>query len=330
VATAVAGNPVVAAINQLVADSRVRLAMLMGSGLESGWNPSAVGDNGTSFGPYQMHIGGALTAAHGSPAQAHDPVWATRAMLGAYTAAVRRVPDSLWQSDPRNAAALAAYYAERPAAMYPASRVDSTWNQIRGGISTATAQVGAAIAFARRQIGKPYLWAGEGPGAFDCSGLTKAAWHTAGVELPHNARAQYAATHPVSSPQPGDLVFFGSSAATIHHVGLYLGGGQMIDAPSQGHPIGIHQVSSYGDYFGATRVTTGAAAPATGDTAGGTQGFNPLKIFSPSEWAAEGRKLGITLAFVGAGLALVVAGALTGVAPRLRQAAAATPVGALA
>jgi cell wall-associated NlpC family hydrolase len=321
-------NPVVAAIDRLVSNGRVRLAMLVGSGLESGWDPHQVGDNGTSFGPYQMHIGGALTAAGGTPQQAQDPAWATRAMLGAYTAAVARVPDRLWNSDPKNAAALAAYYAERPARMYEQGRIDSVWRQVGAGISaasTAVAEVARAIAYSRAQIGKPYQWGEEGPAAFDCSGLMQTAFKQAGVELPRTARAQYAATSPVSVPAAGDLVFFGRSAATIHHVGLYIGGGKMIDAPTAGHPVGIHQVDSYGDYFGATRVVAGGSGGGTaGDAAaGGTQGFggNPLSAVDPAKWAAEGKKLVLIGLFVGTGLLLVLAGAWRGVAPTVAKTA---------
>jgi cell wall-associated NlpC family hydrolase len=91
----------------------------------------------------------------------------------------------------------------------------------------------AAVAYAQAQLGKPYQWGGSGPGAFDCSGLTMRAWGAAGVSLPHFAQAQYANTAHVAIAdlRPGDLVFFGSD---LHHVGIYVGNGQMIDAPQTG------------------------------------------------------------------------------------------------
>jgi cell wall-associated NlpC family hydrolase len=94
----------------------------------------------------------------------------------------------------------------------------------------------AAIAEARRQLGKPYEWGAAGPGSFDCSGLTMWAWRAGGVSLPHYTMDQYnATTHvPLSDIQPGDLIFFGSD---FHHVGLYVGGGQMIEAPHSGADV---------------------------------------------------------------------------------------------
>ena len=97
----------------------------------------------------------------------------------------------------------------------------------------ASSGASAALAYARAQLGKPYQWAGAGPAAFDCSGLTMRAWGAAGVGLPHSAAGQYAGTAhvPIADLQPGDLVFFGSD---LHHVGIYVGGGQMIHAPHSG------------------------------------------------------------------------------------------------
>jgi len=99
----------------------------------------------------------------------------------------------------------------------------------RGGVS-------AVIAFAEAQLGKPYQWGGEGPSSWDCSGLTQAAWAQAGVNLSHYTGFQYSETRRVliSDLQPGDLVFFGDSGETSHHMGLYVGDGQMIEAPFTG------------------------------------------------------------------------------------------------
>ena len=80
------------------------------------------------------------------------------------------------------------------------------------------------------------MWAAAGPSAFDCSGLTMWAWAQAGVSLPHSSSMQYGSGSKVSasSLQPGDLVFYGSP---IHHVALYVGGGQVIHAPQTGDVV---------------------------------------------------------------------------------------------
>jgi cell wall-associated NlpC family hydrolase len=109
----------------------------------------------------------------------------------------------------------------------------------------------SAVDAALSQVGKPYQWGAAGPSSYDCSGLTMWAWAQAGVGLPHNSGAQYAATPRVSQSdwQPGDLLFFGSP---IHHVAMYIGGGQMVEAPYTGAYVRV--VSAYrSDYVGAGR-----------------------------------------------------------------------------
>jgi cell wall-associated NlpC family hydrolase len=108
-----------------------------------------------------------------------------------------------------------------------------------------------AVHTALAQLGKPYMWGGDGPGSFDCSGLTMYAWAAAGVSLPHSAAAQYDGLPHVSqsSLEPGDLVFFGSP---IHHVGLYIGKGLMVAAPSSGRVVQV-QKAIRSDYVGAAR-----------------------------------------------------------------------------
>lgn len=104
-------------------------------------------------------------------------------------------------------------------------------------------KAGTAVAAAYSQLGVPYKYATSSPGVnFDCSGLTKYAWGRAGVSLPHQSRAQYASVPHVSKTeaQPGDLIFYYSP---IGHVGIYLGGGQMIHAPQTGDVVKISTVN---------------------------------------------------------------------------------------
>ena len=100
----------------------------------------------------------------------------------------------------------------------------------------ASGGAATAVAAARSKLGDPYVWGAAGPGSFDCSGLTMWAWSQAGVSLPHSSSMQYSSGSKVSvsSLQPGDLVFYGSP---IHHVALYVGGGQVIHAPQTGDVV---------------------------------------------------------------------------------------------
>ncbi|MEO8827167.1 NlpC/P60 family protein [Lapillicoccus sp.] len=121
--------------------------------------------------------------------------------------------------------------------------------------------VASLLSYAEAQLGKPYLWAGAGPDSFDCSGLTMMAYRQVGMGFTHNAYAQYEATKQwaISSAaalQPGDLVFFGATEAGIHHVGLYVGGGQFLDAPHPGAAVRFDALGPGWDYFGATRPLT--------------------------------------------------------------------------
>ncbi|OLZ59260.1 hypothetical protein AVW11_26910 [Streptomyces amritsarensis] len=108
-----------------------------------------------------------------------------------------------------------------------------------------------AVAFAYSSIGKPYVWGATGPGSFDCSGLTQAAWRSAGVSLPRTTYTQINAGRRVSRDQlaPGDLVFFYSG---ITHVGLYVGNGQMIHAPRPGSTVRLAPIDSM-PWAGASR-----------------------------------------------------------------------------
>ncbi len=119
---------------------------------------------------------------------------------------------------------------------------------ISGSTTVPNQAVSAAIAFAQKQIGKPYLWGGTGPDAFDCSGLVMMAYQAAGVDIPRTSDAQWAwgPQVPSSQVEPGDLVFFAGSDGTATnpgHVALVIGGGKMIEAYATGFPI---RISTYG------------------------------------------------------------------------------------
>ncbi len=100
-----------------------------------------------------------------------------------------------------------------------------------------------ALAFAESQIGKPYKWAGAGPTSYDCSGLTMVSWSHAGVPLPHSAQYQYDMTKRVAirDLRPGDLVFFGTPKS-VYHVGIYIGNGEMVDAPDTGQDVKVQSI----------------------------------------------------------------------------------------
>ncbi|SDY79286.1 Cell wall-associated hydrolase, NlpC family [Micromonospora pattaloongensis] len=99
-----------------------------------------------------------------------------------------------------------------------------------------------AVKFAYAQLGKPYGWGAAGPRAYDCSGLTSAAWAAAGIRLPHSSQRQWTSVTRVSRPelQPGDLIFY---YGDLHHVGMYVGAGMMIHAPQEGQSVRLNAVN---------------------------------------------------------------------------------------
>jgi cell wall-associated NlpC family hydrolase len=121
----------------------------------------------------------------------------------------------------------------------------------RGGTRAPNARASQAVSFAYGALGKPYVWGATGPSSFDCSGLTQAAWRSAGVALPRTTYTQINAGQRVSRSQlaPGDLLFFYSG---ITHVGLYIGDGRMIHAPRPGAPVRIAPIDQM-PLTGATR-----------------------------------------------------------------------------
>jgi cell wall-associated NlpC family hydrolase len=123
---------------------------------------------------------------------------------------------------------------------------------LSGGDPPTSSKGAAAVWWAEKALGRPYVWGASGPDSFDCSGLSMWAYSHVGISLPHSSGAQFSAGPHVSraNVEPGDLVFFGSP---IHHVGMYVGGGQFIEAPYTGADVRISSLGNRSDYAGACR-----------------------------------------------------------------------------
>ncbi|WP_405788425.1 NlpC/P60 family protein [Streptomyces sp. NBC_01367] len=148
----------------------------------------------------------------------------------------------------------AAYEAQSPGGPAAAPAAPAAPAPSKGGTlppPSDGSRAARAVAFAYGAIGKPYVWGATGPGSFDCSGLTQAAWRSAGVSLPRTTYTQINSGRRVSRDQlaPGDLVFFYSG---VTHVGLYVGNGQMIHAPRPGSTVRLAPIDSM-PWAGASR-----------------------------------------------------------------------------
>jgi peptidoglycan DL-endopeptidase CwlO len=183
----------------------------------------------------------------------YDAVAGQQADLERQIAEYKAIHDRLSAEEQRAvAAAAAAAHAER------ASRAER--EQPTAPLAAASAPVVAdgaaaqvAIDTAMAQRGKPYVWAAGGPRAFDCSGLTQYAFKAAGINLPHSSRLQSQMGQAVSRSdlRPGDLVFFYSP---VSHVGIYIGNGNMVHAPTSGDVVKTAPVDVMGGYAGARRI----------------------------------------------------------------------------
>ncbi|HUO49658.1 MAG TPA: C40 family peptidase, partial [Acidimicrobiales bacterium] len=112
-----------------------------------------------------------------------------------------------------------------------------------------------AVATALSLLGTPYVWGGESKHGFDCSGLVQYSYSVAGVRLPRVAQDQYDAgpqVAPGSVAVPGDLVFFGSGPTDVHHVGMFVGDGLMVDAPYTGAVVRLDRIAGFGPVVGVT------------------------------------------------------------------------------
>jgi cell wall-associated NlpC family hydrolase len=118
------------------------------------------------------------------------------------------------------------------------------------------ARTGRAVTFALSQRGKPYRWGAEGPHAFDCSGLTWAAWRAAGVTIPRTAAGQLAGLPRVRGRlQTGDLLIYRTSGPSRRHVAMVVGRGRMVEALGRGIPVRVTSIR--GGYLGAVRPGAG-------------------------------------------------------------------------
>ncbi len=213
----------------------------------------------------------------GSPEEVRDPVYATRTFFER----LLTVPD--WETMP---VTRAAQVVQRSAFPNAYAKWESLANSlvtdlagvagaIRECVPAAEAGPGpagalppgvarTAIEFATAETGKPYIWGATGPGSYDCSGLMLRAYQRAGIILPRVSRDQYkAGAHvPVEQAQPGDLLFWAydeSDPETIHHVAMYLGNGQMMEAQQSGVPLGTRAVE-----WGEDELLPLATRPGTG------------------------------------------------------------------
>lgn len=173
--------------------------------------------------------------------EADDRLGEAQAVLAGLEAAERRRLAAIAAQERR--ASLAAAAAARQSL--------SGSSSAGGGVPAVSGRAAAAVQYALSQVGDRYVAAAAGPDAFDCSGLTMTAWRQAGISLPHYSYSQWNTTRriPLSEARPGDLVFyFGGS---VHHVGLYIGGGKMVHAANPGDGVRIDAVLGpwYNRYF---------------------------------------------------------------------------------
>lgn len=169
------------------------------------------------------------------------------------------------------------------------------------------------IAEAKAQLGKPYVYGADGPGSFDCSGLTQYVYGALGISLPRTAAQQQRAATSTSSPTAGDLVFWGNPA---HHVALYIGNGMMIAAPHTGDVVKIQQV--YGSpTYGRVASFSGTGGLATALSGAGTKVQDAAFGLDGSLNQVQG--LSLQVAAAGFGLVLVGVGLWRAVASPVRK-----------
>lgn len=191
------------------------------------------------------------SAGWGSPAQVTDPIYATTIFLEKLLA----VPG--WDTMPVTVAAQTVQRSAFPQAYAKWEGLAADLlSQLAGAVSPLAAcgpavlaqgVAATAIKFALGEVGKPYVWGATGPNAYDCSGLMQKAFAAAGVTISRVAADQYnnGGHVPVRQAQPGDMLFYATDPndpSTIHHVVLYMGNDQMVEAPYSGEKVRVRPV----------------------------------------------------------------------------------------
>jgi cell wall-associated NlpC family hydrolase len=230
--------PVLAAIGRVESDSGRSAA----PGVASGANPAGA-EGPMQFEPATFARYGVQGPGGAVPPSPYDPVDAVYSAANLLCADGAGNPTSL----------AAAVFDYNHSLQYVATVL--VLAQALAAAPGLAAVAASALQFAAEQLGLPYRWGGTGPGGFDCSGLVQAAYRAAGVELPRVAQDQFDVGPPVPDHglvEPGDLLFFGASSRAVEHVGIYVGAGEMIDAPHRGAVV-REEPARWSDFVGATR-----------------------------------------------------------------------------
>ncbi len=177
----------------------------------------------------------------------YDEVAAQQSALQKQVAEYQAVYDRLSAAEKRAAASAAP--------VQHASRAEREPAAASGPVVASSQAAQVAVNAALAQRGKPYVWAASGPGSFDCSGLTAYAYKAAGIGLPHSSALQARVGQAVgrANLQPGDLVFFYSP---VSHVGIYIGNGQMVHAPTSGDVVKVASIDQM-PFAGGRRIAAG-------------------------------------------------------------------------
>ena len=188
----------------------------------------------------------------GSPAQVLDPVYSTTIFIDRLLQVPNwdRLPVTVAAQTVQRSAFPDAYAKWEGLAADLVAQLAGVTDPTGCGPDSATLTEGVArtaIQFALGEVGKPYVWGATGPNTYDCSGLMLRAFQAAGIDLPRVSWQQFrSGGHvPIAQAQPGDLLFYAtdpSDPATIHHVSMYIGEGQMVEAPYSGESVRVRPV----------------------------------------------------------------------------------------